>query len=124
MASERVSGTQKYLTQSTIWLKIARVTEGRPMRQSTRVASDEQIAAVRQFNRFYTRRIGVLGNGWLGSEHSLTEARVLYELAHRSGTLAVDLVRDLGLDAGYLSRILARFHKHGWLRRERPAEDA
>jgi DNA-binding MarR family transcriptional regulator/GNAT superfamily N-acetyltransferase len=84
----------------------------------------ERVDSVRAFNRFYTRKIGVLGNGLLDSRYSLTEVRVLYEIAHRHRVLAADLVRDLGLDAGYLSRILASFDKRGWLKRERCKDDA
>jgi DNA-binding MarR family transcriptional regulator/GNAT superfamily N-acetyltransferase len=64
------------------------------------------IAAVRRFSRFYTRAIGVLHEGLLGSPLSLTEGRIVYEIANRALTTATDLRDDLGLDAGYLSRIL------------------
>lgn len=76
-------------------------------------ANLQRIRAVRHFNRFYTRQIGVLQEGLLESAFSLTEMRVLYELAHCESTTATALGRDLGLDAGYLSRILARFRKRG-----------
>ncbi|MFM9923359.1 helix-turn-helix domain-containing GNAT family N-acetyltransferase [Variovorax sp. H27-G14] len=81
------------------------------------------VKAIRQFNRFYTRRIGAL-DPYLGSAMSLTDVRVLYELAHRETAVASEIGRDLGLDAGYMSRILRRFETEGWLTRAPHPRDA
>src|SRR5215471_16772019 len=82
-----------------------------------------RVSTVRRFNRFYTQNLGVLQPGWLDSAFSLTQARVLYEIKHRDRATATDIARDLGLDAGYLSRILQRFHKAGLIRKEVSPED-
>jgi len=81
----------------------------------------EQVEAVRRFNRFYTRQIGVLHEKVLRSPFSLTEARILYELAHQEQTTATGLVKELGLDGGYVSRVLREFEKRGLLARQ-PSE--
>jgi DNA-binding MarR family transcriptional regulator/GNAT superfamily N-acetyltransferase len=77
----------------------------------------DPIEAIRRFNRFYTRQIGILQESVYKSSLSLTEVRLLYELAHRSNTTAKQLSRELGLDPGYLSRIFSKFGKNGWLKR-------
>ena len=82
------------------------------------------IAAVRRFNRFYTRQIGVLRKKFLDSPYSLGEARLLYEIAGGRGTTASDIARALELDAGYLSRVLRDFEKRGLIRRTASANDA
>jgi len=86
--------------------------------------TDPRVAAVRRFNRFYTRQIGVLRRTFLGSPYSLTEARVLYEIANDHATTASEIGRKLDLDAGYLSRTLRTFEKRGLIVRKRSAGDA
>ena len=95
-----------------------------PRAQAKPTVAAEHISTVREFNRFYTQKIGVLGAGLLDTGYTLSEARVLYEIANREDALANDLVRDLGFDAGYLSRILAKFQQRAWIKRERSTQDA
>jgi DNA-binding MarR family transcriptional regulator/N-acetylglutamate synthase-like GNAT family acetyltransferase len=80
-----------------------------------------RVESVRRFNRFYTRRIGALSDHILKSPFSLAEARVIYELAQREKTTATELGVELGLDAGYLSRMLAAFKKRGLIAKK-PSE--
>jgi DNA-binding MarR family transcriptional regulator/GNAT superfamily N-acetyltransferase len=84
---------------------------------------DARIADVRQFNRFYTKQIGVLQEGLLESDLSLAEVRVLYELAHADGATATGIARELGLDAGYLSRMLRSLEQRGLVQRRQSAAD-
>jgi DNA-binding MarR family transcriptional regulator len=83
----------------------------------------ERVAAVRRFNRFYTQYVGALDDSLLRSAFSLTEVRVLFELVHGPATTARALGQRLGLDAGYLSRILQRFRRDGLLTREASPQD-
>jgi DNA-binding MarR family transcriptional regulator/N-acetylglutamate synthase-like GNAT family acetyltransferase len=85
--------------------------------------TDGEIAAVRAFNRFYTRKLGVLDQHLLKSPFSLSEARVLYELAHRDDLSAKAIGAELGLDAGYLSRIMQNFDDGGLITRKPLASD-
>jgi DNA-binding MarR family transcriptional regulator/GNAT superfamily N-acetyltransferase len=91
---------------------------------SERDTIDARARIVRHFNRFYTRQIGVLHEHLLDSEFSLTEVRILYELAHRAGVTAADLARELGLDPGYISRVISAFERRGLVEKRRSADDA
>jgi DNA-binding MarR family transcriptional regulator/GNAT superfamily N-acetyltransferase len=86
--------------------------------------TDERIAAIRAFNRFYTARIGALRDGLLATAHPLPEARLLFELGRREATDVAHLRRALDLDAGYLSRLLGRLEEQRLVRRERSPDDA
>ncbi|TDE25025.1 helix-turn-helix domain-containing GNAT family N-acetyltransferase [Actinomadura sp. 6K520] len=86
--------------------------------------TEGDVGTVRSFNRFYTGVIGVLGEGIVRTPYSLTEARVIFELAQRSETEVLALRRALDLDPGYLSRLMARFETDGLVERERAPDDA
>ena len=85
---------------------------------------DASIDTIRRFNRLYTRRIGVLHEGLLDSNFTLTESRLLWELAHTDGLTATDLARTLELDTGYLSRLLTGLKERGLIRSTRATDDA
>jgi DNA-binding MarR family transcriptional regulator/GNAT superfamily N-acetyltransferase len=94
------------------------------MNLSVQPASDGRVQAVRGFNRFYTRQIGVLHEKLLQSQFSLTEVRVLYELAHRDQCTATELCKELGLDPGYLSRIVRGFQARDLVEKAPSGTDA
>jgi DNA-binding MarR family transcriptional regulator/GNAT superfamily N-acetyltransferase len=85
--------------------------------------SDDEVLAARAFNRFYTRKLGVLDQQLLKSPYSLSEARVMYELAHRGELAAKQIGAELGLDLGYLSRIVQKFDDDGLITRTPLASD-
>ena len=86
--------------------------------------ASNSIDAVRRFNRFYTGRIGILPDAYLGSSHSLAEARVLFELGTRKAATATELGRDMELDLGYLSRLLQGLKRQGLLQAKAAPQDA
>jgi DNA-binding MarR family transcriptional regulator/predicted GNAT family acetyltransferase len=85
---------------------------------------EDAVGAVRLFNRFYTRRVGALNPRFLDTELTLPEARLMFEIVHAEAPLASDLQKLLGMDAGYLSRVLARFEARAWITRSPAADDA
>src|SRR5689334_20187082 len=91
---------------------------------ATQTESDSRVDAMRRFNRFYTRQIGVLREGLLDSPFTLTQVRVLYEVDQQPAPTATDVARELGVDAGYLSRIIRDFEKSGLIKRTSSAADA
>jgi DNA-binding MarR family transcriptional regulator/N-acetylglutamate synthase-like GNAT family acetyltransferase len=105
------------LTSSTICLTLSTIV------LADTPSAPQAVDAVRRFNRFYTRTIGVLQDGYLHSPFSLAQVRVLYELAHRERATATELARELGLDGGYLSRILSGFDRRGLLDRTKSERD-
>ncbi|HEX5612255.1 MAG TPA: helix-turn-helix domain-containing GNAT family N-acetyltransferase [Burkholderiales bacterium] len=93
------------------------------LRAMAGTAASRQVEALRAFNRFYTKRIGVLGQGYLQTSHTLTQARVLFELGKRKGASASELAAALGLDPGYLTRIVQQFRSQGLVSRKTSADD-
>jgi DNA-binding MarR family transcriptional regulator/GNAT superfamily N-acetyltransferase len=102
---------------------MSNIEERSAMRLMPDPAFEQRIGAVRQFSRFYTREIGLLQAGFLNSPFSLTQARVLYELSRYRERTASELAAELGLDHGYLSRILRSFADDGLIDRERSKDD-
>jgi DNA-binding MarR family transcriptional regulator/GNAT superfamily N-acetyltransferase len=87
------------------------------------VPSHNVIDSIRRFNRFYTRQIGVLNAGFLDSPYSLTEVRILYELSSGSSSTVTELSRNLGIDLGYVSRIVSAFTRKGLITRKKSSRD-
>jgi DNA-binding MarR family transcriptional regulator/GNAT superfamily N-acetyltransferase len=85
---------------------------------------DKKVADMRRFNRFYTRRIGLLERGLLKTRFPLTQARIIFELAQREQSTASDLIRELDIDPGYLSRILGAFEQDGLIQKTRSKSDS
>ena len=110
----------KYIIDDVILLPMRRM----PFSPRTQTLVRRNVDAVRRFNRFYTRQIGVLREGLLQSPYSLAELRVLYEISHRPQPTATELCQQLGLDPGYLSRILRAFEKRGLVRKSASRTDA
>lgn len=96
------------------------MTKAAPLRPNPALAS--AVAALRRFNRFYTRRMGALDPHYMGSELSLVEARILYEIAVGEPVLAKRIQEEVGVDPGYLSRIVGKFARCGWIERGRGAD--
>src|ERR1700745_658434 len=94
-----------------------------PVAQTSLAEPDQEIAAVRAFNRFYTRKLEVLDQHLLKTPFSLSEARVMFELAHRGDLSAKEIGLELGLDPGYLSRIVQKFEEDGLISRKPLASD-
>ena len=116
-----------YLTESSIGASILLMTSVAIRRENAtkrRLVDPQQVESLRRFNRFYTRQLGLLNKGYLSSNWTLTEARVLYELARRRNVTAAEIAEELQLDVAYLSRILARFERQQLLKRSVSRTDA
>jgi DNA-binding MarR family transcriptional regulator/N-acetylglutamate synthase-like GNAT family acetyltransferase len=94
------------------------------MQKAAAAESAEAIDRIRGFNRLYTRQLGLLDQGLLGSEFTLTEARVLYELAKHGETTATEIAHELGIDLGYMSRLIKKFDRRRFIKRARSPVDA
>jgi DNA-binding MarR family transcriptional regulator len=92
-------------------------------RKRTPAATAQAVALVREFNRFYTKQIGVLQEGLLASSYSLTEARLMYELLQHPSSTASEIAEILGINHGYLSRMLHRFESLGLVKKTRSSND-
>lgn len=84
---------------------------------------NEVISSIREFNRFYTAILGVVNNHILESEYSITEARIIYELANCNGVTAREIKEKLHIDEGYMSRIISGFVKNGILQKKQSEND-
>jgi len=93
------------------------------VRQTVNPTFNDRVSALRQFNRFYTQKVGILKEGYLGSSLSLAKVRVLYEIAYRKKTTASELSKALALDPGYLSRIIRDYSRNNVIRRSRSKAD-
>ena len=115
----RIGNDLQYLTTSIIFNDDINMT----LNRAPSSALTDDIAVFRRFNRMYTRFIGTLNEGLLESDYSLAEARVLYELATRTAPKATEIIGELGMDAGYLSRVLGKFERDALLKRKASEQD-
>src|SRR5512146_2355630 len=93
------------------------------MYRAPALVRDPRIAAVRRFNRFYTKQIGVLREGLLDSPFSLAQVRIFYEIAHRESAVASEISRDLDLHPAYVSRLLANLERRGLIEKKPSRSD-
>lgn len=84
----------------------------------------EIISEIRQFNRFYTKILGLINNRILDTDYSLTEARILFEISERTECIANNLVQELNIDRSYMSRILRKFEREGLIKKKSSAVDS
>jgi DNA-binding MarR family transcriptional regulator/GNAT superfamily N-acetyltransferase len=115
-----------YLTASSIRASMLFVTPSAQRENLSRrwIVDRRQVDCMRRFNRFYTRQLGLLNKGYLSSNRTLTDVRVLYELASKKNVTATEIAAELQIDVAYLSRILARFERQGLVKRTVSRTDA